>query len=297
VGAIVRPEHLSALAAVGVSSAMLMLIGFIDDRRSVPIMVRLCVQFTAVAIVVWAFWPLHPLKGILPQWAVIVIVPLFLIWFINLTNFMDGMDLMIASGFGIPFACIACLAILGAISPDVGIMAAAAAGGLAGFSRLNWPPARIILGDSGSLPIGLIAGLAIVRLLESTPEMFAILPFSFVFADSTSTLFYRAITRQPVLEGHSTHAYQLALKAGLTKRRVIAILAIWTLAISGLSAWAVLTETTTAKMAAVVVSLIGVVALIAYLRTRQTIAPWQIEEASQDRQAKVAASASNPTGD
>ncbi len=85
---------------------------------------------------------------------------LALVYFINLTNFMDGLDLMVVSGLGVPLALLAGFSAFGLAAMGTGNFAASIAGGLAGFALFNRPKARVFLGDSGSLPIGLLSGLA-----------------------------------------------------------------------------------------------------------------------------------------
>jgi UDP-N-acetylmuramyl pentapeptide phosphotransferase/UDP-N-acetylglucosamine-1-phosphate transferase len=130
---------------------------------------------------------------------------------------MDGLDLMTAAEF-IPAFAVAAILLPGG-APRAASLAIAAA--LAGFATLNRPPARLFLGDSGSLPIGLCGGLVIIALMSAHGPLTALLPFLYYVADATLTLARRAMAREKVWQAHRTHFYQIAT-ARLSAPQVVA---------------------------------------------------------------------------
>jgi len=95
-----------------------------------------------------------------------------------------------------------------------GSLAASIAGGLAGFAIFNWPKASVFLGDSGSLPIGLLSGLVFFRLGHDLSIWAGLIMPLFFIADATSTLFMRLAAGDNIFAAHSKHAYQVAKRTG-----------------------------------------------------------------------------------
>lgn len=212
---VVDPQRMALYLSLAAASAMLSVIGYLDDRYDLPIAPRLAIQLIAAALALWALWPsLTSLDGTAPNWIRFALLLLALVWFINLTNFMDGMDLALVSGLGLPFAFVALVGASGLVDPSLAVVAAAAAGGLLAFAPRNWPPAPVILGDSGSLPLGLFAGVVVVSLAQRTESFAAVLPFAYLAGDATSTIVLRLYQGKSPLQGHAEHAYQLAIRAG-----------------------------------------------------------------------------------
>lgn len=207
-----QPALYLSLAA---ASAILSAVGYLDDRHDLPIAPRLAFQMVAAALALWGLWPsMTLLEGTLPDWIRFALLLLALVWFINLTNFMDGMDLALVSGIGMPFAFIALAGAFGFADPGLALVAAAAAGGLLAFASRNWPPAPVILGDSGSLPLGLLAGVVTIGLAQRAESFAATLPFAYLVGDATSTIVLRLLQGKSPLQGHTEHAYQIAMRAG-----------------------------------------------------------------------------------
>jgi Fuc2NAc and GlcNAc transferase len=205
------PDLAAALIGGG---SLVAIIGFLDDHGDVNPSLRLACHFLAF---IWASWWL----GGLPQvdfgwgptglgWAGTVLMLLYLAWFLNLFNFMDGID-GIAAAQSISMSGTASLLLLwpaaapGAVLPLLMLAAATA-----GFLVWNWPPARIFMGDVGSGYLGYALGvLALWTIVEGwlTPWVWLILGGAFL-ADATVTLLVRATARMPIVDAHRSHAYQ-----------------------------------------------------------------------------------------
>lgn len=216
-GAIPIPLTL-ALCGGGVAVAA---VGFLDDRGSLSPGKRLLVHFIAAA---WAVaWVGHMNELQVGTEAVRIgvagyaVSAIGIVWFLNIFNFMDGIDGI--AGSEAIFICGAALLLSGHLGAAGDVAAAAAAVGAAsiGFLVWNWPPARIFMGDAGSGYLGFVIGvlaLADDTRHASSPWTWLILAGVFV-TDSTVTLIRRMSRGEQITVAHRTHAYQhLARKLG-----------------------------------------------------------------------------------
>jgi UDP-N-acetylmuramyl pentapeptide phosphotransferase/UDP-N-acetylglucosamine-1-phosphate transferase len=162
------------------------------------------------------------------------------VWYVNLFNFMDGIDGISgveAATTGAGVALVATLAGLGPTLPAFGLIVAAAA---LGFLWWNWQPARIFLGDVGSVPLGFLLGwllLALAARGEWAPAL--ILPLYYL-ADATLTLVRRALRGEKVWRPHRQHFYQRAVQRGASHARVSLAILVADLGLVGLAAAATL---------------------------------------------------------
>ncbi|MDD3352216.1 glycosyltransferase family 4 protein [Zoogloea sp.] len=215
-------------AALG-GAMLLAAIGLLDDRRSLPARLRFLVQFVAAASVL-------ALLGLeQPGW-LRVLMTVGLVWMANLYNFMDGAD-GLAGGMGLfGFSALAAAAWLGDL-PALALLAASIAAAAAGFLCFNFHPARIFMGDAGSVPLGFLAGA--LGLCGSGagawPLWFPLLVFAPFILDASVTLLQRALRRERVWQAHRTHYYQRLVQLGFGHRRT-ALLAYFLMAGSGASA-------------------------------------------------------------
>src|SRR3954468_2137616 len=137
-------------AAVLFAAALgLAVVGGVDDIRPLPAMLRIVLQAVAVMVVVQAgghdrIFPAAPL------WIERGLVIFAGLWFVNLVNFMDGIDWMTVAEMVPITAAVALLGAAGLIPLSVALIGAALLGGLLGFAPFNRPVARLFLGDVGS---------------------------------------------------------------------------------------------------------------------------------------------------
>lgn len=200
--------------APALAIATLFAAGLADDWRPMRAWGRLGIQFAAAIGVLMVGRLAGDLLPFLPSGIALIAAVIFLVWTINMINFMDGLDLMTVSGAGIPLLFLA-LGLLTSHSAGMpAVMALILAGGLAGFALFNRPPASVFLGDSGSLPIGLAAGLAMLELAGHAGILAALAPFSYYFWYSGLTLLRRLRDGENIFASHSRHAYQRAYRAG-----------------------------------------------------------------------------------
>jgi UDP-GlcNAc:undecaprenyl-phosphate GlcNAc-1-phosphate transferase len=196
---------------------LLVLIGVsvLDDRRSVHPAVRLTVQLAAAGLWMWLAQP--AIGGIV---AVVLIV-----WMANLYNFMDGSDGLAGAMTLVGFGAYAIGAWIGG-SPLATVLASLAAASVP-FFVYNAPPARIFLGDAGSVPLGFLAAVfGITGWTEQWwPAWFPVLVFLPFIADASITLALRLARGARVWEAHREHAYQHLVQIGWGHARTLALYA------------------------------------------------------------------------
>ncbi|MET0918572.1 MAG: glycosyltransferase family 4 protein [Burkholderiales bacterium] len=241
-----RTGGLAVMVAVGLSGIMLLpgsliwlapavslsTLSFVDDLRGLPVIVRLAAQIVIAA----AFTGL--VMSDLPAiW--IVLSTLAAAWLANLYNFMDGSDGlaggMAAIGFGFSG-----LAALAAGDVQLGAASLSITGAAAAFLVFNFHPARIFMGDVGSVPLGFLA--AAIGMLGwrsgAWPLWFPFLVFSPFIVDATVTLGRRLFRREKVWEAHNDHYYQRLVRLGLGHRRTALVEYLVMLAAGGSALWA-----------------------------------------------------------
>jgi UDP-N-acetylmuramyl pentapeptide phosphotransferase/UDP-N-acetylglucosamine-1-phosphate transferase len=232
---------LSGLAADGqlltltLASVLLALVGAIDDTRGLGAAPRLAVQVLAVGMVVAA---LPADFRVVPWLPWVVERAIFLVggvWFVNLVNFMDGLDWMTVAEIVPVTAAVALLGLIGATPPLAVLVALALLGATVGFAPFNRPVARLFLGDVGSLPIGLLLGWTLLILAGRGHLVAALLLPLYYLADATLTLCRRMARREAVWQAHRTHFYQRATDGGFSVREIVVRVFVLNLALAGLA--------------------------------------------------------------
>lgn len=207
---------------LSVASALLWIIGAIDDRFELPVFLRFGSQFIASGLVLYGLGPdFRLLSALLPHWFEATLIVIVLVAAINITNFMDGLDLMTVAGLGVPLVGVAILTMMRLSGVESGALAAIVAGGLLAFSFFNRPPASIFLGDSGSLPLGLLTGTALLLLARETHIAVALVLPLYYLLDAGTTIILRLIAKENILKAHSKHAYQVAKRSGWSVLKVV----------------------------------------------------------------------------
>lgn len=210
------------LYSLTASSLLLWIVGFLDDRLELPVAPRILAQVLAALLGAYGLGTeVRLLPEVVPATLEFILIALGLLACINITNFMDGLDWMAVSGLGIPLAGAAVLALISLSGIESGGIAAILAGSLAGFAYFNKPPARIFLGDSGSLPLGLLSATAFILLARQTSIIVAGLLPLYYLMDAGTTLAIRARDGENILAAHSRHAYQVARRAGCSVFNIV----------------------------------------------------------------------------
>lgn len=217
----------------------LMAISWLDDLKDLPARLRLLAMIAAVALGL-ALLPDGPVfQGLLPVWADRAAAAFLWLWFINLYNFMDGIDGISGSetaAIGLGLLIVGLLT--GGVAAPPALAATIIAAGL-GFLVWNWHPARIFLGDVGSVPLGFLLGwLLLSAAVHGAWAAALILPLYYL-ADASITLTRRLLRGEKIWQAHREHFYQkaargcgshaAAMKPVIAANLVLVALAAWSL--------------------------------------------------------------------
>ncbi|MDZ4099879.1 MAG: glycosyltransferase family 4 protein [Methylophilaceae bacterium] len=192
---------------------VLVAVSLIDDIRGLKARWRFLAQF----LVCMAFLALHPHD--IAVW-MMPIVLLAMVWMVNLYNFMDGSDGLAGGMAVIGFGAYAGAAYLGGY-PDMFVVCATISGACLAFLIFNFHPAKIFMGDSGSIPLGFLAAALGIWGWQQTlwPVWFPILVFSPFIMDATMTLMKRLLRGEKVWLAHKSHYYQRLVQMGWGHRK------------------------------------------------------------------------------
>jgi UDP-N-acetylmuramyl pentapeptide phosphotransferase/UDP-N-acetylglucosamine-1-phosphate transferase len=258
-----------AIPVVLAAAFFLAAVGMIDDLWPIPVLPRLALQLAAVLLLFIALPSQIRILGATPIALERTLLILGLLWFINLVNFMDGLDWMtVAEMFPMTVA-LAAFALFGEAPPDILPIALALAGALIGFAPFNRPLARLFLGDVGSLPIGLLTGWCLLELASQQHLAAALLLPLYYLADATITLFRRLLNGERFWDAHRSHFYQRATDNGFSVMQVVTEIFLLNLFLAGLAAASIVIHSTGVDVVMLVLGGIGViVALVRFSRPR-----------------------------
>ncbi|UYO53047.1 glycosyl transferase [Rhodopseudomonas palustris] len=224
---------LLALLPLFAAAIIIAIVGAIDDIRPIPVLPRFTLQALCVGAVVLTLPSDQQIIPVLPLWFERAALLIGGLWFVNLVNFMDGLDWMTVAE-GVPVtAALAVFGLLGALTQSPMLIAAALGGALVGFAPFNRPgAAKVFLGDVGSLPIGLLLGWCLLQLALQGHVTAALLLPLYYLADSTLTLLRRMLRREPFWLAHRSHFYQRATDNGFSVREVVGLVLLTNLALA-----------------------------------------------------------------
>lgn len=255
--------NLAIPPALVIATVVIAIVGFADDIVSLPVLVRLALQAACVGAVVFTAPETARIVPALPLALERGLVLLAGVWFVNLVNFMDGLDLMTVAEVVPVTAALLLLGWLGELTWPAALIAATLCGAMLGFAPFNKPVAKVFLGDVGSLPIGLLLGWCLLELAWHGQAAAALLLPAYYLADSTITLFRRIARREPFWSAHRSHFYQRATDNGFTVPRVTGEVFALNLLLAGL---AIITVHADSMGVTAVALLLGAVAIGFVLR-------------------------------
>jgi UDP-N-acetylmuramyl pentapeptide phosphotransferase/UDP-N-acetylglucosamine-1-phosphate transferase len=191
-------------------------VSFLDDLQELSPLIRITVHALAAALLIaGGGLSLDGLLGMIVTW-------LAIIWMLNLYNFMDGMDGFAGGMTLFGFGFLACAGLLQGAN-EYTMFASLVAAAALGFLCVNFPPAKIFMGDVGSATIGLLA--AAFSLWGIRDGLFAwwfpLLVFSPFVVDATVTLIRRALNRDRIWEAHRSHYYQRLVQLGWGHKKTV----------------------------------------------------------------------------
>jgi Fuc2NAc and GlcNAc transferase len=204
--------------------AALALVSWLDDRRGLSPMLRLSVHAAAVVLLLASLGPDQRVLPMLPLALERALMGLAWLWFINLYNFMDGIDGMATSGA--VFFSAAAVAILewqggSAMSLPLALLGVASLG----FLVFNWSPARLFLGDAGSNFYGYaIAVVVLITVVNREISFWTwVILLAYFLGDTTTTMLIRVFTVKRWWGTHRGHAYQNLARVWANHRRMTSL--------------------------------------------------------------------------
>jgi len=234
-----------ASAVIAGCVLLLAALSFADDWRGLPIGLRFGIH--ALAAIVFVALLLPPLSLF---WQ--AVTAFLIVWSINLYNFMDGSDGLAGGMAAIGFSAYAAGFALSGEFAAAGLALAIAIAAMV-FLLANFPPARIFLGDVGSIPLGFLAGgLGAVGIFAGHwPAWFPFVVFAPFFVDATITLLRRMLRGERFWRAHREHFYQRLVQSGWGHRR------------TALAEYALMTGSASVALATLVMSAAGSALLLA----------------------------------
>jgi len=260
----------NAPAGPALALGLFALIGLIEDLRGIRPLFRLGLQLAAGAVVGGTLLWNSGLAG--PEWLALPLMVLWLTGFVNVFNFMDGIN-----GISSLHAVVSGIAIagvglwLGSFSVVGGGLVLAVAA--ANFLPWNAVRPRIFLGDVGSYGLGAVLGtLAMYALIEGAPAEAVLAPLAVYLTDTTWTLLSRIRAKQDWLSPHRSHVYQRLTLLGWSHLRVASLTALLSVAVSALGAASLLGST----FLRVFSDGVAITLLVGYLAAPQLLTRWRL---------------------
>jgi UDP-N-acetylmuramyl pentapeptide phosphotransferase/UDP-N-acetylglucosamine-1-phosphate transferase len=258
----VAPHWSDANAIVLAATLCLALVGMIDDLRPIPVVPRLGLQALIIALLVAMLPPQLRIVQVVPIGIERLLLALGLLWYVNLVNFMDGLDWMTVAEMLPMTAALAAFGLMNEAPTAVLWIALALAGALLGFAPFNRPVARLFLGDVGSLPIGLLTGWCLFELAGRQHLAAAVLLPLYYLADATITLLRRVVENERFWDAHRSHFYQRATDNSFSVMQVITSVFVLNLFLAGLAIISVAEHSIYVDGAMLVLGSIGVAAVL-----------------------------------
>jgi UDP-N-acetylmuramyl pentapeptide phosphotransferase/UDP-N-acetylglucosamine-1-phosphate transferase len=258
-------------ATVFAAALLMALVGAVDDIRPIPVLPRLTLQAVAVGAILFTAPGDLQIIPACPLWLERGLLLLAGLWFVNLVNFMDGLDWMsVAEVVPITGALVA-LGWLGEFAAPATILAAALCGAMAGFAPFNRPVAKVFLGDVGSLPIGLLLGWCLLQLAWHQQLAAAMLLPLYYLTDATVTLLRRLVRREPFWAAHRSHFYQRATDNGFTVLRVVSEVFALNLVLASLAITCIVADSVVVSVVSLLAGAIAVAVILRRFSRRRSV--------------------------
>jgi UDP-N-acetylmuramyl pentapeptide phosphotransferase/UDP-N-acetylglucosamine-1-phosphate transferase len=223
--ALIAPMLWPLLLAAGALGA----VGWWDDLKGLSPWPRLIAQGLAVGLGLWQLGPVT--QGLLPLPIDLALAGIAWLWFVNLFNFMDGID-GIAGVEAISIALgLAVIGLWFTGFDDLAALSVALAGAALGFLYWNWHPAKLFLGDVGSQALGFLIGFLLLRTAAQGAWAAALILPLYFLADASWTLLRRTLARENIMAAHAQHIYQQAVRRGRNHGQVAGSILIANLAL------------------------------------------------------------------
>lgn len=204
------------------------LISFWDDVSHVMVPLRLFVHIICSSLAI--MWLVHPhtiLHYEIPMSLDLAIGAFALLTFLNVYNFLDGIDgITVSESMHLSCTILLLCAVRYDIIPNVDIIIMVATiilGWSFGFIYFNWQPAKIFLGDVGSISLGFLLGVCLLTIASASAKLFAacVIAALYYIADGGMTILIRLVKGEKIWEPHLQHFFQKAVRNGKSHKRVV----------------------------------------------------------------------------
>ncbi len=198
-------------------------VSFLDDIYGLHPILRLIIHAVCVYLAI-SFGLIKGglFSGLVPPFIEVLIITIVWVWFVNLFNFMDGIDGII----GVQTVAIGIGVLLIASSVTVGLVGLILAAAACGFLVLNWYPAKIFLGDVGSIPVGFLVGWLLLSVAAESNWISTIILSIYFLIDTGFTMLKRLLKGELIWVAHKEHFYQVAAQQRKTHSSVSGSVAI-----------------------------------------------------------------------
>jgi len=262
-------DHMRQISVITSMALLIAIVSWFDDISNLSVISRLSAQTVVVTISMLLIPTDFMLLGFLAHPLGMIVVGIGWIWFMNVFNFMDGIDGI--TGVETISICAGIALTLGFLGSEsyISSLAIIVAASTLGFLSWNWHPAKLFLGDVGSIPLGFLLGWLLFSLAREGEWAAALILPSYYLVDASLTLIDRAIRLEPVWKAHRQHFYQRAVAGQLSHSqatRAIIITNIWLIACALVS--------TIIILPGLIGAFFGIVALLCYFRlVSQSVGP------------------------
>lgn len=263
------PDIGDALASTLAAASCLAAVGMFDDLRPVPVIPRLVLQLAAVVLLFATLPSQIRIVEAVPLVLERALMILAMLWFVNLVNFMDGLDWMTTAEMLPMTVTLAAIALYGGAPLAILPIALALAGALLGFTPFNRPVAALFLGDVGSLPIGLLTGWCLFELAGHHHLAAALLLPLYYLADATITLVRRFANGERFWDAHRSHFYQRATDNGFSVMQVVTTVFLLNIVLAALAIGSIAAGSTILDLLLLAIGALGVTTvLVRFSRSR-----------------------------
>ena len=236
-------ETMNAPLLIGVALSVVAMAGWIDDHGGLRARYRFAAHCIAAGLLLLpALDRIAQIAAaaVVPGWSMVVIaiallsgVVLAVVWSINLHNFMDGIDGLLAVQSIFVFIALGTIGLVFGSAPAWLVILVAAAA-VVGFMPFNFPKARTFMGDVGSGALGLLVAVAVLyqigdRSLDAATGLIACSAFA---TDATATLLSRILRGRRWYDAHREHLYQGLVRSGYSHARVVGFYLGWNLLVA-----------------------------------------------------------------
>jgi UDP-N-acetylmuramyl pentapeptide phosphotransferase/UDP-N-acetylglucosamine-1-phosphate transferase len=218
-----RSETLFILLAL-----ILSLVSLVNDRRELPAFLRMSLQFLMAFVLVFIYksgliFSTQPKEGIILPLMIFLFLVLYVVSTTNFFNFMDGIDGIAGVEGVISFVSLGVYGLLFSGNAFGVVLCFSVAFAVMGFLLLNFPKAKVFMGDVGSIFLGFLFASMVIILARDVKEFLLLALFqSLFYIDSISTIFLRLIKREKILSAHKSHLYQRMVHSlGFNHSRVV----------------------------------------------------------------------------